>query len=587
MRNPVGGLLACLFSTAVAFPSLAQNPLPVDTTPPPRLLPAPPTLLQRFDVGAGSVQELFLQPANGGYTVEVWLGGAVRTLVLHPHDVRTPGFQLLVVDGQGIHQVPTPPSVTYQGNLADDPDSRLAATVVGGSLQAMMRLASGDTWVVQPVREVDPTAGPRAHVVFRAADNLPRPVICGVQGAGTPAGTAVGEDVFYECQLAIEADFPFYQLNGNNVTTTQNDVTMVVNVIDGIYRNDVQIDMTVTQLIVNTTTDPYTTSVANQLLPQFGNYWNANRGGIVRDTAHLFTGRSMGAASGGAIGIAYLGVTCNVGNAYGVSQSRWTSNLSFRAAVTAHEIGHNFGAGHCDNSPPCYIMCSGIGGCNNVQSTFSAGERSQINAYRQSVGCLTVIPSQPSLTTITPNSVRTFRPPIVTLNGSGLTGVNQVQIGTATVTSGISVVSDQQLRFTPPTGLSLGSHTVRVVNSAGTSNALSLTVTATDPIELAAPGVVLGGGNFVADFGGTPGDHAWFLVGLASTTAPLSGFPVLASFSVLQISLLDSRGLGNYTVPIPPGVLSGLRAYTQVIGIDPATTTIRSVSNIGSTLFFN
>ena len=40
---------------------------------------------------------------------------------------------------------------------------------------------------------------------------------------------------------------------------------------------------------------------------------------------------------------------------------------------------------------------------------------------------------------------------------------------------------------------------MRVVNSAGTSNALNLTIGPTDPIEIVVPGVVLGGGTFVAE----------------------------------------------------------------------------------------
>jgi hypothetical protein len=83
----------------------------------------------------------------------------------------------------------------------------------------------------------------------------------------------------------------------------------------------------------------------------------------------------MGQSSGGAIGIAYVGAICNLGAAYGVSQSRYTANLTRRVAVTAHEVGHNFNAQHCDALPPCYIMCSGVGGCQNVQTTFSQNER--------------------------------------------------------------------------------------------------------------------------------------------------------------------------------------------------------------------
>ena len=69
----------------------------------------------------------------------------------------------------------------------------------------------------------------------------------------------------------------------------------------------------------------------------------------------------------GVLGLATVGVVCNQSFAYAMVESRWTSNLTFRTAVTVHELGHNFNAGHCDqisgcSSQPCRIMCSSAGG---------------------------------------------------------------------------------------------------------------------------------------------------------------------------------------------------------------------------------
>jgi hypothetical protein len=40
--------------------------------------------------------------------------------------------------------------------------------------------------------------------------------------------------------------------------------------------------------------------------------------------------------------------------------------LSERTALTAHELGHNWNADHCDGANPCNIMCSHIDGCSGI-----------------------------------------------------------------------------------------------------------------------------------------------------------------------------------------------------------------------------
>src|SRR5678815_6030140 len=92
-----------------------------------------------------------------------------------------------------------------------------------------------------------------------------------------------------------------------------------------------------------------------------------------------FTGKEL---DGSVIGIAQLSVICNKSSAYGLSQSKWTTSMLYRAGLTAHEIGHNWSATHCDGIGDCSIMCSGIGGCSGDVNNFGASEKNQILAKK-------------------------------------------------------------------------------------------------------------------------------------------------------------------------------------------------------------
>lgn len=536
---------------------------------------APPSLLAQFDVDAGTVQTLSL-PATQHDTVTttVTLAGVRYTVDVALHDVRSPDFQLFERTAAGLVPLPRPPCVTYRGALRELPGARVAATIVDGAMEAMVHMpaptpgAPGETWVVQPVRRAQPGARASLHVVYRAADTAAMPYECGTDTTGAPTTAPQGSTDFTAvCEIALEADRQFWQWNNSDVTQTQNDVTSVMNQVDFIFDRDVDVTYSVVSLIV-TTSNVYTTNDASALLSQFGSHWNNNYAAIQRDVAHLFTGRNL---SGSTIGIAYLSVICSQGNGYGLSQSDFSNNFNSRVGLTCHELGHNFSAPHCNGNNPCYVMCSGLGGCSNNVSLFGPSSAAQIDGYAHTRPCMPPPTTIPALTSISPSTLTVFSPGGVTLQGTGLLTMDRFTVGNQTFTSGYAVQSDTQVAVMVPQGWALGPTSVTVGNSLGTSNPLQFSYTLTQPPKLRSTALVPSSGGVAShDFAGFPGNQWFLLLGISPVTTPLLGFDLLTNPVLLAAGSHSSPlGISNVLIPVPPG-LGVLQFFLQVVEGDPA-----------------
>jgi hypothetical protein len=220
---------------------------------------------------------------------------------------------------------------------------------------------------------------------------IPHGGTCAVPASWLPVpidGAAAGGDstsgvVCKVAELGVDADFQFYQAYGSSVGNVQNRVNSVINGLNVQYENQVGIRHDITQIIIRTSsgTNPYTTNDPVTLLNQFRNHWNSNHGSVQRDVAHLFTGRNL---SGSTIGIAFLGVICNLSNAYGLVQN--TSNFNCAKDLSAHELGHNWNADHC--SCPSSTMNPSLT-CANTFLGGGSNSVNQIVAFRNSRWCLT------------------------------------------------------------------------------------------------------------------------------------------------------------------------------------------------------
>ncbi len=324
------------------------------------------------------------------HEIDLVIDGKKTTLTLLRHSVRSHMFEVLAEDANGnLVRVEGPERHTYRGLLRGFRGSRVSASLHGGALRAWIR-DGDDVWAVQPATDADPTADPSLHVVYKSEDVMPVPGSCGVvknliqNPFGDVAPQGGGDKT---CEIAWDADYEYYQLNGFSVPNTVADIENILNAVENIYVNEVGIDYALTTVIVrNNVNDPYTTADPSALLSQFQQHWINNHDDVHRDVAHLMTGKNL---VGSVIGISFGGGICSDFFGFSLSQSRYTNNFILRTSLTAHEIGHDWTAGHCDGDADCSIMCSGNGGCGDPTPTeFGAAAEASILALKAGAPCL-------------------------------------------------------------------------------------------------------------------------------------------------------------------------------------------------------
>ncbi|MCP4634333.1 MAG: T9SS type A sorting domain-containing protein [candidate division Zixibacteria bacterium] len=316
------------------------------------------------------------------------------SLYLSKHSIRSDDFQVLVqYEPEGDLIPSTPPECkTYRGYIPEFNGAIISAAYKDGKLSAMVFTLEGE-YSIEPLVDHGFAEADGYYVIYNSNDILEvNDYTCGTTEDmriseiidDIPVPTDTGNKI---ADLAVDADYYFYQWNGSSVTNTVDDIEMILDYVEAKYEvAGIMITYEVTTIVVRTSVT-YSTNNASALLDEFGNRWNSSpESNIRRDTAHLFTGRDL---SGGTIGIAWVGVICNISNhGYGLSESNFSSYLPYRIGVTAHEIGHNWDASHCDGDGDCRIMCSGIGGCSGSVASFGSRATGEIYSFRNSRSCL-------------------------------------------------------------------------------------------------------------------------------------------------------------------------------------------------------
>jgi len=392
MNHLTALLVALLFGSALAGP--------------PRVLVPEPNAHRAITgaIGAVSYQvedlDIPLEPV-GPFTVEVDLGGQVVHLDLGPSSVRGPGFRVQVSDGHGGLVDIAPPRARTVAGVVRETGDRVGGALLEQGLRVIVLTDTG-TWSIGPINEILPAPRGR-HFVVNSLDEFDLEGTCpGGIAVGGAFAQAIGRGgdprgTIREIELRAEADFDLFVRNASDVDNTIADVETVIQSFNIIYERDVNLTASLLSVLVRTTAedDPYTgITDSGDLLSAFRTWWNTNQSNQHRDLAHLFTGKEL---DGSTIGVAYLGVVCNSASfSYGLSQTRFSLNLSRRVGLTAHEIGHNFSASHCNGAPECHIMCASINGCNGLGlPNFGPDSIASITNHVANVSCLAPGEGQP------------------------------------------------------------------------------------------------------------------------------------------------------------------------------------------------
>jgi len=316
--------------------------------------------------------------------IDVPLPDGPARILLKPHSVRSPNYRLVVYGPGGIYEDHEPGvEHTYRGVVEGIDGSAVAASIENGAVRALVLIPGRDRIWIEPARG----SAASIHAVYddRA---VPEGGRCGFDDRSLSAGdiarvdtaspsvpatqTVAGlpNDTWF-AELAIDTDVDFFDRFGS-VEATEARINSIINTINIQYERDVGIQHVITHMIIRTEfVSMYSSSSANSLLFQFSDFWFRFQGGVQRDTAHLFTGKSL---SEGILGLANFSGICDTREGYGLSGYNKRCNagdnagetcrddpqcpggscvdalcqaFSCRTDITAHELGHNWAAPHC------------------------------------------------------------------------------------------------------------------------------------------------------------------------------------------------------------------------------------------------
>ena len=343
------------------------------------------------------------QVKEGTAPLELNLKGETFRFRMEPRDLRSPRYRAEATGPDGVRRpLPLDEVTTYrgmtvsgqevvQGRFTIDGDRFEGVVFTSGdwtfieSLQHFTSAARGDEWVVYRQSDIQPGQGWRCGVSRRLQEGRDR---LEARAAATDTTTT------YTVEVATEADYEYVQYWGGSEEAANREIRAILNQVEGVYEQELKLKLEIVyQHAWTRNSDPYSGTDGTKLLGQFREYWNANFASEGYDLAHLWTDRetvTIEDEDGEEIevgGQAFPGTVCHprflYGSwSYGYSR-RYTQTYKF--AVTAHEIGHNFNAVHPDQEDPPIVSCAATIMQSNVDLdttlTFCQFSRNEIRSH--------------------------------------------------------------------------------------------------------------------------------------------------------------------------------------------------------------
>lgn len=319
--------------------------------------------------------------------------------------------------GERTYQDP-PPVNTYVGDLRGVPNSRVRMSLSGEELRAQVWLPGMQQIGIEPIG-----AG-NEHMIYSRADIIRQPSFCDqppvpanevqqepVHAHAAPNPIAATTSTRRVAELAVEADYTFYQQFGSDSAATIDRMVTILNMVEEVYNRDVDISHSITEVVVRTSFYAGYQETRGDLVNwEQEREWAALFTDVRYDLVLMFTGRdtyfvdSEGELQYGLAGRAHgIGVVCNrtdsIAGLGAFCYAEHRANDTTMTTLVAHEMGHLWDGRHCDNDSssncigvgPCLVMCSTLEACdNNSVVQFSPCNALRVMAHRDSRGCLDV-----------------------------------------------------------------------------------------------------------------------------------------------------------------------------------------------------
>ena len=295
----------------------------------------------------------------------------------------------------------------FRGTLAGIPGSWIRLTRTGQHWSGMIwdqheAYFIDPLSVIAPALQTLPTKPLSGHAIYRISDTRDLGTqTCAMGKLGEMKGPPISsfgtlmeeledrvgvsaQGATRNIDMAVVTDREFTSAN----TNPDQAVIARMNVVDGIFSEQLNVQISLVNILTLQQNGTLTSTDPQTLLDQFSELTSSSsfqHPGI----AHLFSGRNL---DGSTVGIAFLRSLCDARFGVGVDQIIGSGTAG--ALTVAHELGHNFGAPHdnemgspCASTPETFLMNPYINGSDQ----FSPCSLSQIQPIVNQASCLTLI----------------------------------------------------------------------------------------------------------------------------------------------------------------------------------------------------